>query len=185
MVPQFVRSSTDCGRFNVIGVSLHESSHALAAVLLGAHVDTLHVFPPGIDPRADVFRFGWTYVHGLRSKRDTELFLLAPKLTDAILLGGFAALAFTSAWPSNKYAQLALTVGATGLWVDFAKDVVVVSPQDDVVRVLHMWCVNTIAARAVYAVVDLGLALLVAKGYERTFTRDPAAVTMPLFRTAF
>jgi hypothetical protein len=169
----------------VLGVSLHESSHALAAVLLGAHVDMLHVFPPGIDPNAHVFRFGWTYVHGLRTKRDTELFLLAPKFTDAILLGGFAALVFTSAWPSNKYAQLALTVGATGLWIDFAKDVVVVSPQDDVVRVLHMWCVDTIAARAVYAAIDVGLAVIVAKGYERTFSRDASPAMMPLFRTAF
>jgi hypothetical protein len=81
----------------VAGVSLHESSHALAAIMLGAHVDTLHVFPPGIDPQAHAFRFGWTYVHGLKSQRDTELFLLAPKFTDAILLGGFAALVFTSA----------------------------------------------------------------------------------------
>ncbi|HEY1546391.1 MAG TPA: hypothetical protein VGG28_01155 [Kofleriaceae bacterium] len=169
----------------VAGVSLHESSHALAAILLGAHVDTLHVFPPGVDPQARVFRFGWTYVHGLKTQRDTELFLLAPKFTDAILLGGFAALVFTSAWPSNKYGELALTVAATGLWVDFAKDVVVVSPQDDVVRVLHMWCADTIAARAVYAVLDLGLALIVAKGYERTFTRDAPAMAMPLFRTAF
>ena len=45
----------------------------------------------------------------------------------SLLLGGFAALVFTSAWPSNKYGELALTVGATGLWVDFAKDVVVTS----------------------------------------------------------
>jgi hypothetical protein len=173
----------------VAGVSLHESSHALAAILLGAHVDTLHVFPPGVDPQAHVFRFGWTYVHGLRSQRDTEIFLLAPKFTDAILLGGFAALVFTSAWPSNKYGELALTVAATGLWVDFAKDVVVGSPQDDVVRVLHMWQVNTIASRAIYAVLDVGLALIVAKGYERTFTRDSPAAAMPalvpLFRTAF
>jgi hypothetical protein len=173
----------------VLGVTLHESSHALAAVMLGAHVDTLHVFPPGIDPQAHVFRFGWTYVHGLATKRDTELFLLAPKFTDAILLGGFAALVFTRAWPSNKYGQLALTVGATGLWIDFAKDVVVVSPQDDVVRVLHMWCVDTIAARAMYAAIDLGLALIVAKGYERTFSRDATTAAMPaivpLFRTAF
>ena len=169
----------------VIGVSLHESSHALAAELLGADVDELHVFPPGVDPHAHVFRFGWTYVHGLRTRRATELFLLAPKITDALLLGGFAALVFTSAWPRNKYGQLALTVGATGLWVDFAKDVVVTSPHDDVVRVLDMWCVNKIAARIGYAVIDVGLALIVARGYERVFSRDPDPAIVPLLRTAF
>jgi len=170
----------------VIGVSLHESSHALAAVLLGAHVDELHVFPPGRDPHTGTFRFGWTYVHGLETQRDTELFLIAPKITDAILLGGFAALVFTSAWPENKYAQLALTVGATGLWVDFAKDVVVTSPQDDMVRVFQMWCIDGIATRLAYAAIDVGLGLIVAKGYERTFTRDmPVTMMVPLLRSAF
>ena len=168
----------------LLGVTWHESSHALAAKLLGADVDELHVFPPGIDPRAHVFRFGWTYVHGLRSKRDLEIFLLAPKVTDLVLLGGFAALVFTSAWPGNRYGALALTVGATGAWVDFAKDVLSTSPQDDVIRVLDLWCVNRIAARIGYAVIDAGLALIVARGYERVFERDPGPI-IPLFRTAF
>jgi hypothetical protein len=168
----------------VIGVSLHESSHALAAELLGASVDELHVFPPGRDPHTGTFRFGWTYVHGLSTKRDTELFLIAPKITDAILLGGFAALVFTSAWPGNKYGQLALTVGATGLWVDFAKDVVVASPQDDMVRVFQMWCIDGLATRLAYAAIDIGLGLIVAKGYERTFTSN-TVMTVPLLRTAF
>jgi hypothetical protein len=99
----------------LIGVTVHESSHALMAKIVGADVDELHVFPPGIDPKAHVFRFGWTYVHGLQSKSDRIWFYAAPKITDSLLLGGFAALVFTdAAWPGNKYGQLALTVLATG-----------------------------------------------------------------------
>ena len=171
----------------VAGTALHEGSHALAAKLVGADVDELHVFPPGRDPHANVFRFGWTYVHGLHTKADRITFLIAPKITDAVLLGGFAALAFTSAWPSNKYGQLALTVAATGLWVDFAKDVVLFAPQNDVVKIFNLWCFTgwrQIPARVVYAAMDVGFGYLVFHGYERLFDRnDPMIV--PLTRLTF
>ncbi len=176
----------------LIGVTVHESSHALMAEIVGADVDELHVFPPGIDPKAHVFRFGWTYVHGLTSDTDRALFYIAPKLTDSILLGGFAALAFTdAAWPGNKYGQLALTVLATGFWVDFAKDVVLFSKQNDVVRVFDLWCMtgwNQLPARLVYAGAVVGFGLVVARGYERTFDRrssSPAPLIVPLLTTAF
>lgn len=174
-----------------LGVSLHEGSHALAAELVGASVDELHVFPPGTDPHAHVFRFGWTYVHGLRSDRAKEFFYLAPKLTDTLLLGGFAALALTGAWPRDRDSQLALTVGATGLWVDFAKDVIGFSPNDDVTKAFALfgwtgW--REVPARLGYALIDVGLACVVARGYLRTFgTPADAAMPLviPLVRTAF
>jgi hypothetical protein len=176
------------------GVALHEGSHALGAKLVGASVDELHVFPPGIDPSAKVFRFGWTYVHDLHTKADRITFLIAPKITDTVLLGGFAALAFTSAWPANKYGQLALTVAATGLWIDFAKDVVLFSPQNDVTKILNLWCMTgwrQIPARLVYGAMDVGLGYIVLRGYERLFDRnDPAGpgatpLVLPLTRLAF
>jgi hypothetical protein len=160
----------------VVGVTLHESSHALAAKLLGAEVDELHVFPPGHDPHSGVFRFGWTYVHGLRTRGDKVVFYIAPKITDAALLGGFAALVLTGAWPHNRYGQLALTVGATGLWVDFSKDVLAFSPNNDVVKIWNLWCMTgwrQVPARLVYGGIAVGLGLLVARGYQRTFS-DPA-----------
>lgn len=175
----------------VAGVSLHESSHALAAKLVGASVDELHVFPPGVDPHAHVFRFGWTYVHGLRTRGDQVFFYIAPKLTDMILLGGFAALAFTDAWPGNRYARLALTVAATGLWIDFAKDVVLFSPHNDIVKVLDLWCLHgwrEIPARAVYAGVALGLGALLVRGYTSTFEARghvASALVVPIVTTAF
>jgi hypothetical protein len=160
----------------LIGVSLHEGSHALAALMVGATVDVLHLFPPGRDPSTRTFRWGWTYVHGLRTDGQRVAFYLAPKLTDAALLGGFAALALTGAWPHNRYGQLALTVFATGLWIDFAKDVVLFAPTNDVVKVFDLWCMTgwrQLPARLVYAGLVVGLGFIVARGYERTFDRTP------------
>lgn len=159
----------------LVGVALHEGSHAVAAKLVGAQVLDVHLFPPGRDPKAGKFRFGWTYVRGLRGKSERIFFFIAPKLTDAALLGGFAALVLTDAWPENKYGQLALTVFATGLWVDFAKDVVVFNKHNDVVKVFNLWCMTgwkQIAPRLVYAGAAVGLGALVAHGYKRTFSDD-------------
>ncbi len=156
----------------LVGVALHEGSHAIAAKLVGAEVLDIHLFPPGVDPKVHKFRFGWTYVRGLKGKGERIFFYLAPKITDAALLGGFAALVFTDAWPHNRYGQLALTVFATGLWVDFSKDVVVFHHQDDVVKAFDLWCMTgwkQIAPRIVYAGAVVGLGAIVAHGYRRTF----------------
>ncbi|HET7502853.1 MAG TPA: M50 family metallopeptidase [Kofleriaceae bacterium] len=173
----------------LLGVSLHEGSHALAAKLVGASVDELHLFPPGRDPSTNTFRFGWTYVHGLKARGERVAFYIAPKLTDAALLGGFAALVLTDAWPGNRYGQLALTVLATGWWVDFSKDVVLFSRTNDVVKVFDLWCMTgwrQLPARLVYAGAVVGLGWVVARGYERTF-EDPRAMamTIPLVARVF
>lgn len=163
----------------LLGVTLHEGSHAVAAKLVGADVDLVHLFPPGIDPRSHRFRFGWTYVHGLRSRNQRALFYVAPKITDALLLGGFAGLVLTDAWPTNRYGQLALTVLATGLWIDFAKDLVLFHSGNDIVRMFQQWCLTgwrQVSARLVYAGAAAGLGYLVVRGYQRTF-EAPAPTT--------
>lgn len=163
-----------------IGVALHEGSHAVAAKLVGGTVDEVHLFPPGRDPKADKFRFGWTYVRGLRTKGDRIFFYIAPKITDATLLLGYTALVLTDAWPRNRYGQLALTVFATGLWVDFSKDVVLFSPHNDVTKVENLWCMTgwrRVPARLTYAALSVGLGLAVARGYQRTFS-DPSSTTI-------
>ena len=168
----------------LVGVSLHEGSHALAAKLVGGTVDSVRIFPPGVDPRSGTFRFGWVYARGLRTRPQKILFYAAPKITGAVLLGGFAALVLTDAWPTNRYGQLALTVFATGLWVDFSKDVLLFSKTNDVVKILHAWCLTgwrQVPARLVYASAIAGFGYLVARGYQRTF-EDPsssAAVAAP------
>jgi hypothetical protein len=172
----------------LIGVSLHEGSHAIAAKLVGATVDHVHLFPPGIDPRANKFRFGWTYVHGLHGRAERIFFYLAPKITDAVFLSAFTALVLTDTLPDNKYAMLALTVGATGFWIDFAKDVVLFSPHNDVVKAFRQWCMygwKQLPARLVYAGLSVGFSYAVIRGYQRTFGSDTTTVSMPLVTTTF
>lgn len=173
----------------LIGVTLHEGSHALAAEIVGANVDKVHLFPPGVDPMVHKFRFGWTYVSGLRTRGQRIFFYLAPKITDALFLAGYTALLFT-AFPDNKYGQLALTVGATGFWVDFSKDLVLFSPQNDVTKGLHGWCmygIKQLPARLVYGVAVAGFGYVVARGYQKTFTEQPttSTMTMPLVTGTF
>jgi hypothetical protein len=174
----------------LLGVSLHEGSHAIAGKLAGADITEVHLFPPGRDPRSGKFRFGWVYARGLRSKGDRIFFYLAPKLTDAVLLGGIAGLVFTDAWPDNRYGGLALAVLATGLWIDFAKDVVLFSKHNDVVKAFHLWCMKgwkQVPARLVYAGAVAGLGFIAARAIQRTFEDAPAAAPriVPLLGTSF
>ena len=70
----------------------------------------------------------------------------------------------------------ALTVFATGLWVDFSKDVVLFSPTNDVVKAFDLMGVTgwgQLPARLVYAGMVVGLGLIAVRGYERTFERAP------------
>jgi hypothetical protein len=164
----------------LLGVALHESSHAVAAKLVGADVDELHVFPPGRDPRAGVFRFGWTYVHGLEGRNRRVFFYLAPKLMNSLLLGGIAALSYSNAWPHDRYADVALTVAGSGLWIDFSKDVVPFSHHSDVALALDTWCMHgwrEVAARLVYAGVAAAWAVVVVREYTRTFDRSSSATS--------
>jgi hypothetical protein len=171
----------------LIGVTLHEGSHALAAELVGGDVTEVRLFPPGVDPKAKKFRFGWVYAQGLRTKGERIFFYLAPKITDSLLLGGFAALVLTNTWPDNRYAQLALTVGATGLWVDFSKDVVLFSRHNDVVKAFRLWCmtgIKQVPARLVYAALVAGSGYVVARGYQKTFG-EQATMSVPLLSARF
>lgn len=163
----------------VAGVALHEGSHALAGKLMGAKLVSLSIIP-GRDPRTGAFHFGLTRVTNLRGRGAHAFFLAAPKITDSVLLAGIGALVFTDAWPNNRYGQLALTVAATGLWIDFAKDVLTFSKFNDVIKLGNLFCVNTelrrLPARLVYAGIAAGFGYIVYRGYQRTFVEsDPAA----------
>lgn len=179
----------------LVGVSLHEGSHALMGTLVGGTIEKVHLFPPARDPRSGKFRFGWVYARGLRTKTQKQLFYAAPKITDAVLLGGFSALVLTDAWPSNRYGQLALTVFATGLFIDFAKDIFLFSPANDTVKMFNLWCMTgwkQLPARLIYAAAIVGAGYVVWRGYERTFsetfgdsTTTPTPFVVPVVTSAF
>lgn len=169
------------------GVALHEGSHALAARLVGGTVEQIRLFPPGFDPRTGTFRFGWVYARGLRTRNERLLFYLAPKISDALLLGAYSALALTDHLPASDYGTLALTVWATGLWIDFAKDVVLFSRHNDVVKGLDQWCMKgwkQVPARLVYAAASAGFAYAVWRGYERLFGDPSSGASMAATRPA-
>jgi hypothetical protein len=177
----------------LVGVTMHEGSHAVAAKLMGATIEDIRLFPPGIDPKIDKFRFGWVYVRGLRGRNAKIFMYLAPKITDAIFLSTYAALYFTDALPDNKYGQLALIVGATGFWVDFAKDVVLTSRHNDVVKAFHLWCMRgwkQVAPRVLYAAIDVGFAYVIWRGYQKLFAdstqqSSQPVMTLPLVSATF
>lgn len=176
----------------VIGVVAHEGSHAIAAKLVGAEVTSIS-FLPGRDPSTGAFHFGLTKVKKLYGTGNKVFFYLAPKIVDAALLGGFGALVLSDAWPSNRYGQLALTVLATGFFVDFSKDVLAFRKSNDVVKVFDLWCLDGVGrqfgARMVYAAAIAGFGYFLYKGYDKTFTDpdDPAAraTVLPVLSGAF
>ena len=161
----------------LLGVALHEGSHALMAEIIGADVEEVHLFPPGRDPHVHKFRFGWTYVRGLHTRNQRVAFYLAPKITDALL---FTAAVIPS--PDNRYGQLALTVFATGLWIDFSKDLFIFNSTNDVPRAFHTWCMygwKQIAPRVLYGALVGVSGYFLYRTYQKTFT-DESTVMMPL-----
>lgn len=163
-----------------LGVALHEGSHGLAAELVGADVTQLRLWP-GRNPSNGAFQFGWTRVTGLPRGRGTRIFFLsAPKITDLLLLGGYAALYATESMPDGEWGHLTLQVLATGLWVDFVKDVFVFHSANDMVRIYnHLGLDNEwkrLPARVVHAAASFGLGYLIWRGYDDLFAKNDEVV---------
>jgi hypothetical protein len=169
-----------------LGVVLHEGSHAVAAELVGADVTQLRLWP-GKNPSNGHFQFGWTRVKGLPKGRGTRVFFLsAPKITDLVLLGGYGALYATESMPEGEWGHLAIQVLATGLWVDFVKDVFVFHDGNDMVRIYnHLGLDNEwkrLPARILHAAASAGLGYLIWLGYEDLFAKNDQA-PVPLVLT--
>jgi hypothetical protein len=176
-----------------LGVTLHEGSHALAAVALGIEVTSIRLYP-GVHPRNGNFYFGWVDVRGMNTRFERIAFLAAPKLTDALLLGGYAALVLTDTLPASRYGQLALAATATGLAIDFSRDIVAWWPHNDTVRVYHQLGARSELARLPFRLLHAGLASLasiaIVKGYQGVFADDDddvdaATLALPMWSGAF
>jgi hypothetical protein len=159
----------------VLGVTLHEGSHALVGKAFGGEVLEMRLYP-GRNPRNGAFQFGWVRVRGDFTRGERTAFLLAPKLLDLVMLGGWNALHETDNLPSNTWGNLALLVWATGFWVDFSKDVLVFHSQNDVVKVMAAYGLDDelerLPVRLVYAAVSVGLGYLLYQGYDELFERN-------------
>ncbi|MCG8421993.1 MAG: hypothetical protein MJE77_29070 [Proteobacteria bacterium] len=175
-----------------LGVFAHEGSHAVAAKLVGADVVALQLLP-GRHPVNKKFYFGYTEIRGRLSPGRKAFFLIAPKLTDIVVLGGYAAMVGSDALPDNHYGQVALAVLATGFWIDFSKDILPFAEHHDMPRIYTMMGFRSEWARLPLRLVHAGLAAVAAvavyKGYERIFDESDSAARaawmVPIMRGSF
>jgi len=167
----------------VLGVAVHEGGHALAATLAGATVTELTVWP-AVEPQSGRFYFGFTRYRGRLSRAERTWFLLAPKLTDLVVLTGYTVLVELDELPSDPYLRLATTVVATGHWVDFSKDVLSRNAGNDTVKLYTLRGHRSEWQRLPYRVVHAGLAIasafVLARGYRRVFARSDGGGAAPL-----
>jgi hypothetical protein len=164
----------------VLFVGLHEGTHAVWARALGAQDVSLHLMPA---MRAGHFYFGYTEWRGEMSRGKLAAVLTAPKLTDGVLFGAYGLLLGLGALPSNAYGALALTVLATGAWVDFSMDILAFTAANDMLRVYALYGRTTewqrLPCRLVHAVVSAAGAFVLYQGYRQVFDR-PRAMPMML-----
>lgn len=172
-----------------MGVIAHEGSHALAAKMMGKRISYIHLLP-GREPVSGAFYFGYVRLAERLSNGERVFFLLAPKMTDAIMLAGFATLTALDGLPDNAYGALALTVPATGFWVDFSRDIFAFWPTNDTVKIYNQLGLTSELKRLPLRLVHAGVAAVagyyVWRGYEHVFREEPTAVAMlPLVSGAF
>ena len=162
----------------VLSLTLHESSHALLARALGAEIKRFQLFP-GFHPRTGKFYFGYVEVQGLRSAAHKRAFYAVPKLLDALLLGGYAALVASDSLPRNRYGELAIAVAASGIWVDFSRDIIAFWEHNDTLRLYTLLGLESewqrLPARALHAGLAALASVALVRGYARIFDRGEAA----------
>lgn len=175
-----------------LGVVAHEGSHALAGKLFGAKVVEFHVIPGRYGPEKN-FHFGYVRVAGPLTPRQRTIFWLAPKITDAVALGGYSIAYATGALPRNRYGQLALAVLATGFWVDFSKDIISYWDSNDLVKAYNQNGLDSepkrLPFRLLHAGLSAGAGYVIFRGYQQVFADSPdpeaPALLVPLWLGTF
>tara|TARA_R110002096_G_scaffold239101_1_gene430699 strand:+ start:59485 stop:60144 length:660 start_codon:yes stop_codon:yes gene_type:complete len=172
-------------------LSVHEGSHALMAKAMGAELVAFSLVP-GFHPKTGTFYLGYTTVRGLRTDRQRAMFLMAPKASNSLLLGGFALMHATDSLPNNYYGRAAVLVLATGFWVDFSRDILAFSKHNDTIKIYNMLGLDSELKRIPGRLVHLGLSLAMGyslyRGYEELFDDSVPAnqpLLLPMFDTRF
>jgi hypothetical protein len=165
----------------MLGVMWHEGTHALFASGFGAELLELRLYPSVYRGH---FYFGLTRWRGELSEGERAFTLVAPKLTDLVLLGGYAAIVAADALPDNDYAALALTVLATGAWVDFAKDLFSTNPTNDLIKVHTIYGHTTewqrLPWRLVQGALSAAAGLVLYVGYADVFAAKSSPTPPPM-----
>jgi hypothetical protein len=164
-----------------LGVIWHEGTHALVASSLGAEVLELRLYPSMYRGH---FYFGLTRWTGDLGCGEKAFTLLAPKLTDLLLLGGYSIVVAADGLPENDYGALALTVLATGAWVDFTKDLFSVNPTNDVIKAQALYGRESewqrLPVRLAQAALAAAGGYVLYLGYAEVFGAEPGAPPMLL-----
>lgn len=158
-----------------LGVALHEGSHCASAELFGANCTKLSILPGRSESGS--FRLGETHWEGDLAPGQKAVVLLAPKIMDLTLMGGYAALLETGSLPRNKWGQLALVIAATGAVVDYGKHFVLRQSDNDVERVYRIWGIDKgwsrVPGEIFYGATILGGAIEVGRGWVKLFKSEP------------
>ncbi len=156
-----------------LGVIWHEGTHAVAAKAFGAELLELRLYPSMYQGH---FYFGLTRWTGDLTPGEKAFTLVAPKLTDLLLLGGYTLVVAFDSLPENDYGALALTVLATGAWVDFGKDLFSRNPTNDLIKFHALYGRSSewqrLPWRLLQASVAAGGAYVLALGYQDVFGDD-------------
>lgn len=159
----------------LLGVATHEGSHAIAAKIIGLEVTDFKVLP-GWHPETGAFYFGFTRVRGHMTKGEETFLNLAPKITNAIMLGSYALALNYDAMPENRYGRLAFAVLATGAWVDFSKDIFSPWRRNDMNVTYELWGADTFWKQLPWYLLHAGLSTIafvtILDGYESAFKHD-------------
>lgn len=153
-----------------LGVAVHEGSHALATVSFGGKVTSFEVIPQKTEKG---LRFGEMSREGNFTSAQEFVISSAPKITDLMLMGGYAAIVATDNLPRSKYAQLPLLVVASSAWIDFAKDTFTRNPYNDQMKAWRLVGADTEGERLPFRLVQGALsaagAVPIALGFIELF----------------
>ncbi|HLE01098.1 MAG TPA: hypothetical protein VJB59_12615 [Bdellovibrionota bacterium] len=154
--------------------ALHEGSHVLAVKTFGGKVQNFEI-TPSKDGEGYVI-FSKTEYTGDFSKAQLAITDIAPKISDILIVGSYAALQESESIPQNKYAQVAAAMVATGAWVDFSKDIIFVGSQNDLTKFMSRLGAQDGSERFSYKLGYGALALAggleIGKGWHRVFQKN-------------
>jgi hypothetical protein len=121
----------------VLGTTIHEGSHALAAKAYGAEITEFRVIPFYDEERKRSYfgRTGYNYGDKEVSDSDRAWVSSAPMFTDAALISVCSGLAFSGTLPKNKWAKTGLTVFCLLPTIDFINHIRATSEYADLVKI--------------------------------------------------
>ena len=161
------------------GVAQHELTHVAIAKLYGREILSVRVLPSVQNGR---FYFGYMRYRPRLPTGKRTLLLLAPKLLNIALLGGYAALVHSDALPTNRYGRLAFAMWATVQWADLSKDLLLFWRNHDITRAFQINGKHSFWSRLPWRIAHVALSvaggMVLQTGYRGVFEDDTASTEL-------